>query len=202
MNQPKHGSGNKLSDPWCNRTAAAVLTGLPPGPTSDRARSTPAPCWAAAQTCPHPRAEIPNRCAAATAANSEPHASMEKPTQTGAHRRGAPQTRRVSRLLHCGITGADRRGAPQTRRVSRLHHIGAHRRGAPQTRRVSRLVGLPPHTRLRSARANAALRKRAAPRASWGCRPTPALDRRGQCPRLMGLPPHTRLRSAPHHRRS
>ena len=39
--------------PWTprNRTAAAVLTGLPPGPALLPAPPSGAPCWAAAQTC-------------------------------------------------------------------------------------------------------------------------------------------------------
>jgi hypothetical protein len=45
---------------------------------------------------------------------------MKKPTRTGARRRGAPQTRRSSRLLSCGITGARRRRAPGARGSSRL----------------------------------------------------------------------------------
>ena len=97
-----------------------MLTGLPPGPARYAATPCGAPCWAAAQTCPHPRAEMPSRCAAAIVTNAAPAASMEKPRQTGARRRGAPQTRRFSRLLHCGITGARRRRAPGTRGYSRL----------------------------------------------------------------------------------
>jgi len=116
---PRHTPAAALWTPR-NRTAAAVLTGLPPGPALLPATPSGAPCWAAAQTCPHPRAEIPRRCAAATTANSEPHASMKKPTRTGARRRGAPQTRRSSRLLSCGITGARRRRAPGARGSSRL----------------------------------------------------------------------------------
>jgi hypothetical protein len=74
----KHPRHTPAAAPWTprNRTAAAVPTGLPPRPALLPATPSGAPCWAAAQTCPHPRAEIPRRCAAATTANSEPHASM------------------------------------------------------------------------------------------------------------------------------
>jgi hypothetical protein len=51
-----------------------------------------------------------SRCAAATTANSEPHASMKKPTRTGARRRGAPQTRRSSRLQRGLRSGRAARG--------------------------------------------------------------------------------------------
>ncbi len=49
------------------RTAAAVLTGLPPRPALLPATPGGAPCWAAAQTCPASRASIPRRCAVARA---------------------------------------------------------------------------------------------------------------------------------------
>ena len=116
---PRHTPAAALWTPR-NRTAAAVLTGLPPGPALLPATPSGAPCRAAAQTCPHPRAEIPRRCAAATATNAAAAASMEEPALTGARRRGAPQTRRSSRLLSCGITGARRRRAPGARGSSRL----------------------------------------------------------------------------------
>jgi hypothetical protein len=118
----KHPRQTPAAAPWTprNRTAAAVLTGLPPGPALLPATPSGAPCWAAAQACPHPRAEIPRRCAAATATNAAAAASMEEPALTGARRRGAPQTRRSSRLLSCGITGARRRRAPGARGSSRL----------------------------------------------------------------------------------
>ena len=64
--------------------------------------------------------KIPRRCAAASARDKAPPASMEEPALTGARRRGAPQTRRSSRLLSCGITGARRRRAPGARGSSRL----------------------------------------------------------------------------------
>ena len=87
-----------------------MLTGLPPGPALLPATPSGAPCWAAAQTCPHPRAEIPRRCAAATATNAAAAASMEEPALTGARRRGAPQTRRSSRLQRGLRSGRATRG--------------------------------------------------------------------------------------------
>ena len=106
---PRHTPAAALWTPR-NRTAAAVLTGLPPGPALLPATPSGAPCWAAAQTCPHPRAEIPRRCAAATATNAAAAASMEEPALTGARRRGAPQTRRSSRLQRGLRSGRATRG--------------------------------------------------------------------------------------------
>ena len=116
---PSHTPAASLWTPR-NRTAAAVLTGLPPGPALLPATPTGAPCWAAAQTCPHPRRKIPRRCAAATTGNSEHPESMDSRHHTGARRRGAPQTRRFSRLLSRGITAARRRRAPGARGYSQL----------------------------------------------------------------------------------
>ena len=198
---PRHTPAAPLWTPR-NRTAAAVLTGLPPGPALLPATPTGAPCWAAAQTCPHSRRKIPRRCAAATTANSEQPESMDSRHPTGARRHGAPQTRRSSRLHPRHITGARTRRAQGTRGFSRLHPIGARRRRAPGARGSSRLVGLPPHAPPGSALADAALQVRAAPRASWGCRPTPCLHRRARSARLVGLPPHTPPGSPPPHRRS
>ena len=90
----KHPRQTPAAAPWTprNRTAAAVLTGLPPGPALLPATPGGAPCWAAAQTCPHPRAEIPRRCAAATTDEQPPAESMEDlfnlPTSQ-AHRAGS-----------------------------------------------------------------------------------------------------------------
>ena len=138
---PRHTPAAPLWTPR-NRTAAAVLTGLPPGPALLPATPTGAPCWAAAQTCPHSRRKIPRRCAAATTANSEQPESMDSRHPTGARRRGAPQTRRSSRLHPWHITGARSRRAQGTRGFSRLHPgspTGARRSRAPGARGFSRL---------------------------------------------------------------
>ena len=97
-----------------NRTAAAVLTGLPPGPALLPATPSGAPCWAATQTCPHPRAEIPRRCAAATTINAAAAASMEARTreQRRARKRAAYRAAARTCLDRCGGATRKDRGRP------------------------------------------------------------------------------------------
>ena len=171
---PRHTPAASLWTPR-NRTAAAVLTGLPPGPALLPATPTGAPCWAAAQTCPHPRRKIPRRCAAATTGNSEHPESMDSRHHTGARRRGAPQTRRSSRLLNRHITGARKRRAPRTRGSSRLHPknrrvVGdgsvIRRTFAPLRRASFRLCGKG-HFIGQDRKSSRAMRGLSSPRCAW-----------------------------------